>query len=105
MHTRLLHVALTGVLFTLFLAAQAARGPVCERKHHHPRAVYTADHCAHSLHAPEVTLLFLTRGPLPYEPVWRRWFHEVAGLAYTGCAVGDNNYLQKCGREADPTAQ
>ena len=104
---RSLPVALTSMLLALCLIAQAARGPVCDRKHHHPRAIHTADHCAHSLHAPKVALLFLTRGPLPLEPVWRRWFLEIAGLAYTGCADGDNDHVQKCGREreADPIAQ
>ena len=104
---RFLPVALTGVLLALCFAALAARGPVCDRKHHHPRAIYNADHCAHSLHAPKVALLFLTRGPLPFESVWRRWFHEVAGLAYTGCADGDHDHVQLCGRdrEADPIAQ
>lgn len=32
---------------------------------------------------PKIAFLFLTRGPMPLEPVWRRWFATADASEYT----------------------
>lgn len=36
--------------------------------------------CAEALQVPQVAMLFLVKGPLRHEAVWRAWFERAAGL-------------------------
>lgn len=95
-------------LLVLGFAAQGAAGPACSsKKHIIPKIVHRGDFCALSSHAPKVALLFLARGPVPYEPMWRRWFHEISHLAYSGCIDGGGDHFADCKHEraATPIAQ
>lgn len=38
------------------------------------------DTCAEATHTPKVALLFLTRGNLFHEPIWKEWFQSAAGV-------------------------
>jgi hypothetical protein len=92
------------VLQALFATALAVSSPVCLGRNHHLRAVHLEDHCAMALHAPNVALLFLTRGDMPLEKIWRRWFDEVGDLAFSGCLDEYGSEFLECAhkRRADP---
>ncbi len=45
-----------------------------------------------------MALLFLTRGDMPLERVWRRWFEEVGDLAFSGCLEKPGSEFLKCAR-------
>ncbi len=82
------------VFWAAFLACMSwvghcdtVRKPACLQSEHH-QAAHVHDACANAFHTPQVALLFLTRGDLVHEPVWRRWFEEVHGLLYRGCRPG-----------------
>ena len=59
--------------------------PACHKEHFHRRIVHTGSRCASALRAPKVAMLFLTRGDMPHERLWRRWFGELDSIAFRGC--------------------
>ena len=96
------------LLLLLLVSVHAAPDPACIAFHRHPRTVHSSDHCALALHSPKVALLFLTRGELPHEKLWRRWFEDLGSLAFSGCMVDrETDYFMKCTQErrADPISQ
>ncbi len=92
------------VLQALLATALAATSPACLGRHRHLGAVHTEDHCGMALHAPKVALLFLTRGDMPLEKLWRRWFEEVGDLAFSGCLEKPGSEFLECAhaRRGDP---
>ena len=43
--------------------------------------------CQDALHVPSVALMFLTRGPLPLEAVWREWLLQARGMLPLYCVA------------------
>ena len=55
------------------------------------------DSCADYTQTPKVAILFLTRGNLFHEPIWKEWFRSVAGLLpeeSVAAALDDENKLK-----------
>lgn len=75
-------------LFLSLLALGSASvqpSPACIRPQHY-RTVPRDDRCAYGLRAPKVALLFLVRGDMPHEALWRRWFEDVDSAVFSSCA-------------------
>ena len=43
--------------------------------------------CEEAIHVPTVALMFLTRGPLPFEAVWREWLLQARGMLPLYCVA------------------
>ena len=67
------------------VAAYSQVEPACHKEHFHHRIVHAGSRCAGALRAPKVAMLFLTRGEMPHEQLWRRWFGELDSVAFRGC--------------------
>ena len=78
---RTLHVYIACTLLSGFCCS----APTCVHSNMHRSVIHRGDLCAHSMQTSKVALLFLTRGELPLEPLWRRWFEDIDGLVYRGC--------------------
>ena len=94
-------------LFLLTLSrANAQSSPACVGSQHY-RTIPRADRCAYGVRAPKVALLFLVRGNIPHEALWRRWFEEVDGTVFSGCAPRGSDKPATCSREerSDPIAR
>ena len=56
-------------------------------------------------------MLFLTRGEMPHERLWRRWFGELDSVAFSGCKPDSSaEQFVECGLElelqqSDPIAR
>lgn len=95
------------LLYLLTLSrASAQSSPACVRPQHF-RTIPRADRCAYGVHAPKVALLFLVRGNMPHEALWRRWFEEVDSTVFSGCALRDSDKPATCYRKerSDPIAR
>lgn len=100
-------LAASVLLATLLAAPCSAAEPTCLRLQRALRPIRSEDHCAMAFEAPKVALLYLTRGEMPHEKVWRRWFSEVGRKAFTGCTYGPGDHFLECShdRRSDPIAQ
>ena len=43
--------------------------------------------CQEAIHVPTVALMFLTRGPLPFEALWREWLLQARGMLPLYCVA------------------
>ena len=56
-------------------------------------------------------MLFLTRGEMPHERLWRRWFSELDSVAFSGCRPDSSaEQFVECGlqlelQQSDPIAR
>ncbi|CAL5228886.1 g12101 [Coccomyxa viridis] len=72
----------------------------------HPEVA--TDGCSAALDIPKVAMMFLTRGEIHQEPLWKLWFQHLAGMVpvsalriHDGCAADQIGFLQKvCGPAA-----
>ena len=96
-------VSFTCAVLLLLTAQAAAPEPACTTLHRHLRTVPSSDLCAMALRAPKVALLFLMRGHVPHEKLWRRWFEELGSLAFRGCqADWETDQFMECTHERRP---
>jgi hypothetical protein len=94
-------------LFLLTLSrASAQSSPACVRPQHF-RTIPRADRCAYGVRAPKVALLFLVKGNIQHEALWRRWFEEVDGTVFSGCAPRESGKPATCYNKerSDPIAR
>ena len=94
---------LVSLFIVSYVALAYGASPACIEAHRlHSHGLLQRDLCAQALGGPKVALLFLDGGHMPFEELWRRWFVDIAGLAYSGCRR-PGNYSEACKQTSSDT--
>ena len=70
--------------------------PTCVHHNLHRSVFHHGDRCAQSMQSSKIALLFLTKGDIALEPLWRRWFEDIEGLVYRGCKQAAAEASEDC---------
>lgn len=70
--------------------------PTCVHHNLHRSVFHHGDRCAQSMQSLKIALLFLTKGEIALEPLWRRWFEDIEGLVYRGCKPAAAEASEDC---------
>lgn len=91
--------AVQGTFLALLLSSIYSSGspaPACLHYNLHHSVFQHGDRCSQSMQSSKVALMFLSKGEMPLEPLWRRWLEDIDGVVYRGCRPDRTVASEEC---------